>query len=134
MEPHLTTNPKLLSVLEVLKQREPIFHRPECGTSHADFENMTVDDFWEVGASGKTYSRECVISTVVKRYEDPNYVKEDIWKTTNFHCREIAPDNYLLTYTLFQGHEQRKTRRVTLWRYSEGNWKIIYHQGTVVQR
>ena len=38
-------------VLEELKRREPIFHRRELGTTRADFENMTMPDFWEVGAS-----------------------------------------------------------------------------------
>lgn len=47
-----------------------------------------------------------------------------------FHCLEIAPDNYLLTYTLFQG--ERVTRRSTIWRRSTTGWKILYHQGTIV--
>ncbi|MHC5761500.1 hypothetical protein [Nostoc sp.] len=36
-----------------LIQREPIFHRPELGTTRADFEQMTESTFWEVGASGR---------------------------------------------------------------------------------
>jgi hypothetical protein len=34
------TDPKLLKVMEQLIQREPIFHRPEWGTSRLDIENM----------------------------------------------------------------------------------------------
>jgi len=49
------------------------------------------------------------------------------------HCRIIATDNYLLTYNLIQGKEKRKTRRCTIWRRSGKSWKILYHQGTVVQ-
>ena len=55
---------------------------------------------------------------------------EDKWVTKDFKCMEIAPDNYLLTYTLIQG--ERVTRRATIWRRSAGNWKIVYHQGTLV--
>src|SRR5579883_2763275 len=43
-----------------LRNREPIFHRPELGTARVDFERMTVEDFWEVGASGRCYSRNHV--------------------------------------------------------------------------
>ncbi len=131
MEPTLVTDPKHQGVLEELIQREPIFHRPELGTTRQDFENMTVPDFWEVGASGRRYSRKYVLDTVERRYEDP---AEDVWEAREFQCREIAPDNYLLTYTLFQGKQkERITRRSTIWRRSGQNRKIVYHQGTIVE-
>lgn len=115
--------------MEELIKREPIFHRPELGTTRSDLENMTHDQFWEVVASGYPYNREEVINGLLDRYAHPF---EDIWETKDFHCFEIAPDNYLLTYTLIQNNT-RTTRRATLWRRCEGNWKILYHQGTVVQ-
>lgn len=128
MEPDLTTDPALAEILEELSEREPIFHRPEHGTTRRDFENMTEPDFWEVGASGRRYSRDFVLDTVTARYQTPH---EDPWRTHGFHCREIAPDNYLLTYTLHQG--ERVTRRATLWRRRAGTWRIVYHQGTIVE-
>ncbi len=57
MEPSLHTPQGLASVAAELSGREPIFHRPEFGTTRSDFEKMTADDFWEVGASGRRYSR-----------------------------------------------------------------------------
>lgn len=133
MEPILVTNPKLLGILEQLKKREPIFHRSELGISRRDFEDMTDTEFWEVGASGKKYSREYVINTVVERYNNPNYKNEDIWETSDFYCSEIAPNHYLLTYTLIQGSEKRKTHRCTIWHYINKKWKVLYHQGTIIQ-
>lgn len=126
-EPSLKTAAHLIPVLEELKSREPIFHRPEWGITRGDFENMTDPSFWEVGASGRRYSREFILDTlddrVLKGYED-------VWETQGFHCLEIAPDNYLVSYTLLQG--ARVTRRATLWRRTKSGWKILYHQGTVV--
>ncbi len=58
MEAPRSTDPALHSILEELVRREPIFHRPEFGTTRADFERMTMPDFWEVGAYGRRYSRE----------------------------------------------------------------------------
>jgi hypothetical protein len=127
MEPKLVTEARLLPVLEQLRDREPIFHRPELGTTRADFEAMTEPDFWEVGASGRRYSRQYVLDVLEERYRQP---VEDDWQTSDFHCREIAADNYLLTYTLQQG--ARTTRRATLWRHTAQGWKIVYHQGTLV--
>jgi hypothetical protein len=116
-----------LPVLEELRQREPIFHHPEFGTARGDYENMTDPEFWEVGASGRRYSREFVLDTLENRAPDPD---ESNWLTRDFQCREIAADNYLVTYTLEQG--PRITRRATLWRRTAAGWKILYHQGTIV--
>lgn len=122
------TSPQLLEVLEELKQREPIFHHPEFGTTRADYENMMDSEFWEVGASGRRYSREFVLDTLENRAPDPD---ESKWLARDFQCREIAADNYLITYTLAQG--ARITRRATLWRRTAADWKILYHQGTIVE-
>lgn len=129
MEPILTTDPELSEILAELSRREPIFHRPEWGTTRADFENMMVEDFWEVGASGRRYSRAYGLDELEKRYSVPH---GDIWETLDFHCRRLAPDVYLLTYTLIQ-NETRRTRRATIWQRTAGDWKIVYHQGTVIQ-
>ena len=115
-----------MPVLDELQQREPLFHRPEFGTTRADFERMIVPEFWETGASGQRYTREFVLDELERRFSS-DY--RDEWKTSDFRCDEIAPDIYLLTYTLAQG--TRITRRVTIWRRTADGWKAVYHQGTV---
>jgi len=129
MEPTLTTDPELSEVLAELSAREPIFHRPELGTTRADFEKMMVEDFWEVGASGRRYSRTYALDELEKRHSSPH---SDIWETLDFHCRRLAPDVYLLTYTLIQ-NKTRRTRRATIWQRTAEGWKIVYHQGTIIQ-
>ena len=111
-EPDLVTPPHLQGVLEELRKREPIFHHPGSAASRADYARMVVDDFWEIGASGQRYSREFVLHVLAARLAHP--VDESDWKTHDFHVRELAPDVYLLTYTLRQG--ERLTRRSTIWR------------------
>jgi hypothetical protein len=128
MEPKFTTAPQLLAVREELQRREPIFHHPELGTTRADYENMTDANFWEVGASGRRYSREYVLDTLENRPPNPAVAS---WVMRDFQCQKIAADNYLITYTLFQG--PRVTRRATLWRKTPAGWKILYHQGTMVE-
>lgn len=128
MEPKLATAPELLAVLGELARREPIFHKSEFGSTRKDFENMTTDEFWEVGASGRRYSREFVLNRLASRIPQDD---EATWETRDFHCLQIAPDNFLLTYTLLQG--ARVTRRSTIWRRAAPGWKIVYHQGTIVE-
>jgi hypothetical protein len=82
---------------------------------------MTVDDFWEIGASGHRYSRAYVLDELEKRFAVPHV---DIWEATDFHCRRLADDIYLLTYTLLQDRK-RRTRRSTIWQRAAKGWKIV---------
>jgi len=122
-------SPNLEDVLVELSAREPIFHRPEFGATRADFERMTAEDFWEIGASGRRYTRALVLDELEKRFAAPH---EDVWETGGFQCRRLGEQTYLLTYTLLQDRT-RLTRRSTIWEQTGEGWKIVYHQGTIVQ-
>jgi|SRR6185437_12108361 len=52
---------QLRGVLEELRNREPIFHTDRFGKSLEDFERGTAPDFWEVGASGRRYTRDFIL-------------------------------------------------------------------------
>ena len=118
---------RLALILDELSRREPIFHRPELGTSRADFEAQTAPDFWEVGASGARYDREFVWETLERRRA---HAADDPWEISDFRCRELATDTYLLAYLLRQS--DRVTRRATIWQRTHDGWQIVYHQGTLV--
>jgi hypothetical protein len=122
------TELRLARVLAELQQREPVFHRAEFGTTRGDFEAMTDEGFFEVGASGRCYSRQYVLDTLAERHRAP---REDVWEASEFHCVELGGDTYLVTYLLLQdGH--RLTRRASVWRRRGDAWRIVYHQGTMV--
>jgi len=121
------TEPELLPVLEELRCREPIFHRSEFASDRAGFEQMMSPDYWEVGASGRRYSRDFILQTLG---QNPP-VDADVagWQSWNHECRRLGPDAYLLTYKLRQ--RDRLTRRATIWRKTPESWQVLYHQGTI---
>jgi len=90
---------------------------------------MTAEDFWETGASGRRYSRSFVLDELERRFSTPH---EDVWEARDFCCRGLGENMYLLTYTLLQDR-RRLTRRATIWQRAADGWKILYHQGTIVQ-
>ena len=122
------TDAGLARALDALRAREPLFHRPEFGTTRADFARMIADDYRETGASGKRYDRGFVLDVLERRHAQPH---DDPWETSDFRCRALGARTWLLTYTLRQG--ERLSRRMTLWREDDDGWRALYHQGTLVQ-
>jgi hypothetical protein len=111
-----------------LVAREPIFHRTELGTSREDYLAQTAEDYWEVGASGRVYERQRVVSDLVARGKVPG---DESWVVSDARVRQLGETTYALTYQLDQAG--RLTRRLTLWDRDPGGWKILYHQGTIIQ-
>ncbi len=122
------TAPELLPILDEIRRREPIFHSPEFGTSAADYERVVAEDYWEVGASGRRYSREFILNSL---YPEPPAFAESLgWESWDYALRRLGPETYLITYVLRQG--DRMTRRATIWESSPEGWRVLYHQGTIV--
>ena len=122
------TEPALLPILDELRQREPIFHTLAFASSPAEYARATAPDYWEVGASGRRYSRDFILREV--HTAQPNLATALGWKSWDHAVRRLGPDTYLITYVLQQG--DRLTRRSTIWQIAEDGWWVLYHQGTVV--
>ena len=101
----LHTDPDLVSVLEQLRLREPIFHTPEFGSTRAEFEKATAPEYCETSASGRRYSREFILRTLEQN--PPVDAVAAGWQCYDHALRWLGPDTYLLTYTL------RQVERVT---------------------
>jgi hypothetical protein len=88
---------------------------------------MTDDHFCEVGASGRIYPRSLVLDELERRHSSQH---EDQWEVESFACRALDRHLFLVTYLLKQ--RRRVSRRSTIWRHEPGQWKAVYHQGTLV--
>lgn len=111
-----------------LLAREPIFHKPEFGTTREDYAAQTDEEYWEVGASGRIYDREGILEGLVQRGKVPG---DEHWVVSDVRCRKLDGDTYAFTYQLDQAG--RLSRRVTIWRREPDGWKALYHQGTLIQ-
>jgi hypothetical protein len=122
------TEPELLPVLEELRRYEPIFHTQEFGLAAADGDRRMAPDYWEVGASGRRYSRAFILRHLEEK--PPVEARRAGWRTSGHALRSLGPDTFLMTYTFQQG--DRLTRRATIWRDAPQGWMILFHQGTVI--
>jgi hypothetical protein len=123
-----TTDTALNPILDELRPLEPIFHTAAFGLEPADFERRTAPDYWEVGASGRRYSREFILESLAD--SPPVDATTARWRASGHGLRQLSPDTYLLTYSLRQG--ERLTRRSTIWQNTPTGWIILFHQGTIV--
>jgi len=88
---------------------------------------MTTPEFWEVGASGRRYSREYVFDNVEKRFAAPH---EDVWETRDFHCLMIAQIIICSPICFFKA--LASPAGPPSGGDATARWKIVYHQGTIV--
>jgi hypothetical protein len=88
---------------------------------------MVAPEFWEIGASGRRYSKAFVLDTLENRHAKP--VSESCL-VTDFACQELSPNLYLATYQL--DYAGRLSQRSTIWSYSSGVWLIVFRQGTLI--
>lgn len=128
MEPVLFTPQHLMPYLEELRALEPLFHAAHASATPRLFEELVAPEFWEIGASGRNYSRAFALHVLTDRPTQPT---EQEWVTTDFHLSALGENTYLLTYTLTQ--PGRSTRRATIWRKHQAGWQAVFHQGTVMQ-
>jgi|SRR5579872_516494 len=120
--------PDLLPVLEDLRSHEPIFHRAAFAVTLEDFDRVMAPSYWEVGASGRRYSRDFILRYLAEH--PPADAEASGWTCSDFSLQQLGPETYLLTYRLDQ--KGRITRRATIWRRIGAEWQILYHQGTIV--
>ena len=126
-------------VKKFIRNREPIFHNRKLLNTREDREKEMHEDFWEISASGKFFSRSFVLDALEQRYkhETADVMIAENWQIIDFDVRHLAGNVYMATYILdgqIVNGKNRPTRRTTLWKGSlEEGFKILYHQGTVIQ-
>ncbi|WP_369148929.1 DUF4440 domain-containing protein [Streptomyces sp. R44] len=117
------------SVAEVV-ERELQLLSPAGRSSRALAEQLLDPEFTEVGASGRSWDRQSMLSAlpVMEGAADdgPRYVPSEMTGTV------LAPGIVHLTFeTLLDG---RRDRRSSIWRKldDETGWRMFYHQATPV--
>ena len=104
---------------------------------HSDFQknpealnHLLSEDFEEIGGIGKTSSRAEVIDWLL------NKEKTLQWSLNDFRIRTLSPDLILAIYQASsEGSNSSSSKgaiRSSIWKLCNGEWKIIFHQGTKI--
>ncbi len=125
---HGTDDADLQALQIELSWREDLYHAACPAATPEAFEQVVAPDFWEIGASGRPYTRAFCLQVLSQRGPTP---ARDSWRVSQARVQRLGADHCLLVYTLEQ--PGRITLRSTLWRQSAHGWLAVFHQGTVVQ-
>lgn len=85
---------------------------------------LLAEEFVEFGSSGRQFNKAQTVAAL--QAEAPIQVT-----TTQFKVRLLSPQIALVTYRA-QRHSEPPvhTLRSSIWQQREGQWKMVFHQGT----
>ena len=90
---------------------------------------LLSDDFVEFASSGRTYDKQQILYRLSRQLPAQLTIEE-------FRLVELAPDSALIAYRARAESAERKGEKFSLrssvWVRRTGEWKMIFHQGTMV--
>ena len=126
-----TTSPALTShkampadELAPLIERELALMSPSVRRSAALVDELLDPEFCEIGMSGRFWTRAEVNQALAAEPADEPGTAE----VTEMEGKVLGPSLILLTY--MSTRDGRRARRSSLWRCSNGTWRLVFHQGT----
>jgi hypothetical protein len=91
-----------------------------------------ADDFLEFGSSGGVYDKAVIIDALALEASDSVPLPEVI----DFTVKVIAADAVLVLYRSVRYSDgatpDKTTLRSSIWKLSDGRWRMFFHQGTIV--
>lgn len=107
---------------EHIRQLEENLLNPEVRSSRTELKKLLADDFFEFGSSGKIL------------YKGEDIAKDGIrivrMTLSNFELHPLSECIVLSTYRIFNEDSKQYSLRSSIWKLNEGNWKMVFHQGT----
>ncbi|MEV6236844.1 DUF4440 domain-containing protein [Lentzea sp. NPDC051838] len=98
---------------------------PEVRASPALVSALLDPEFTEIGASGRWWDAESVLTAT----GDGTVTSEAPVEVSEMTGTVLAPGVVHLTY--FSDHQGRRAWRSSLWRLTDAGWRIYFHQGTL---
>jgi hypothetical protein len=122
--------PKLDEIETIIRALEEKLLAPSVRAMGETVGQLLDDDFIEFGASGATYDKASTVEGLLT--EPPGPIDRSI---DDFRIRMLSAEIALATYRgteRYNDGRRRQTLRSSLWVRSGGQWKMTFHQGTVV--
>jgi hypothetical protein len=97
--------------------------------------NLLADEFIEFGSSGAVYNKQTMIDALSTEHLDEN---QPVRSAHDFWVQKLSDSVVHVTYrTLRKFPEtgsQHSALRSSIWKFIDGRWQMLFHQGTPTQR
>lgn len=110
----------------VLRAKELELLDPEVRSDPPRVRDLLHDEFVEFGSTGRVYNKRILLDML--RDETPSTVV-----IRDFTVRQLASDTALVTYRSV-GQSGQEARRSSVWVRQDGQWRMVFHQGTRISR
>lgn len=121
------------SVKEHILQLESDLLKSEVRKSAQMINDILADGFIEFCSNGNKYYYK---KGDVFQEQDDN--KELFWQIIDFKIKELSNDCILAMYKVIKHDELNENKkyslRSTIWKYIDGKWKMLFHQGTYTSK
>jgi hypothetical protein len=90
--------------------------------------DLLHEDFFEIGTSGKAYDKAIILDRLPK--EDPQPIE-----SLNFITFSLGNDFVQVRFDTSKTRSDgsiSRSKRSSIWKKCNGEWKIVFHQGTRV--
>jgi hypothetical protein len=113
-----------------LRHLEEQLLQPEVRCSTERLAALLAEDFVEFGSSGRVFNKKQIMAALAK--ETPTKRSLTDFETTML-SEEVALVTYRATRRSKAGARAAHTLRSSIWRRSNGQWQMVFHQGTLTK-
>jgi hypothetical protein len=102
--------------------------------SRERLDRLLEPGFFEYGGSGRVYDRAGIVEALVAAARTPSTAE---LSADRFDAHPLGPDVVLLTFRTTRrdapGAAPVHALRSSIWRRTEGRWRLVFHQATPTQ-
>lgn len=117
----------------LLRELEERLLQPSVRRSAQDVAYLLADEFIEFGSSGRIFDKQQIIENLQNEPIEP-LTRRSI---TEFNTSVLAAGVVLVTYRLVRhctdSEEPVYSLRSSIWKLIDGQWEIVFHQGTLTK-
>ncbi|MCM2674455.1 nuclear transport factor 2 family protein [Alkalicoccobacillus plakortidis] len=114
------------SLKEILLNLEEKLLKPEIRASKDELTQLLSKDFFEIGSSGKVLYKNATISEISLSVVN--------MKLSDFEIHPLSEQIVLTTYSVYNNVSKQHSLRSSIWKLTDGNWKMQFHQGTLTSQ
>ena len=113
---------------ELILQYEKDFFDCRFCSSIDNLKSRLAEEYIEFGSSGKVYNRDITISSLLQLTKN-----KEIY-ILGFMVTVLSETVLMANYFSYDRVKRTHAARTSIWKQTNGQWKIYFHQGTPIEQ